>query len=308
VKNNDIVAFGDLLDRSIANNDKEFLDRISVRDYIIKAEIGAFQSERGNKQRIRISVVLEVELNNNVKSDDVDRIISYDTIIEAINKQLSIERINLLETFAEKIASEVLTDSRTKRVFVRVEKLDRIPGALGVEIVRASKAIGGLQSKQKLQKIAEAASVPSVILIPNSVVNGDNLSLWFDGLEKTKKPVVICVEGATNSSIFSENKLVQRRIDLLEIEKNAWLLAGKDERCVVINSRTELDWAIKSGQLSIWAPSKIVLDAVDKPLSTDAIELANWFSQSISDSNITILGKKVINGHNYIKTIEDLEY
>ena len=120
MKNNDIVAFGDLLDRSIANNDKEFLDRISVRDYIIKAEIGAFQSERGKKQRLRISVVLEVQLNDNKKYDDVDKIISYDTIIEAINKQLSIERINLLETFSEKIASEVLTDFRAKRVFVRV--------------------------------------------------------------------------------------------------------------------------------------------------------------------------------------------
>ena len=53
MENNDIVAFGDLLDRSIANNDKEFLDRISVRDYIIKAEIGAFQSERGKKTEIK---------------------------------------------------------------------------------------------------------------------------------------------------------------------------------------------------------------------------------------------------------------
>ena len=154
MENNDIVAFGDLLDRSIANNDKEFLDRISVRDYIIKAEIGAFQSERGKKQRLRISVVLEVQLNDNKKYDDVDKIISYDTIIEAINKQLSIERINLLETFSENIASEVLTDFRAKRVFVRVEKLDRIPGALGVEIVRASKAIGNFQSKTNLQAVS----------------------------------------------------------------------------------------------------------------------------------------------------------
>ena len=42
MENNDIVAFGDLLDRSIANNDKEFLDRISVRDYIIKLPSNIF--------------------------------------------------------------------------------------------------------------------------------------------------------------------------------------------------------------------------------------------------------------------------
>jgi dihydroneopterin aldolase len=201
-----------------------------------------------------------------------------------------------------------LTDFRAKRVFVRVEKLDRIPGALGVEIVRASKAIGSFQSKTKLQEATATSSVPLVVLIPNDIINSDNLTLWLDGLVKSKKPVVICVEATINLSVSSENKLVQRRIDLLEIEKNAWLLAGKDERCVVINSRTELDWAIKSGQLSIWAPSKIVLDAVDKPLSTDAIELANWFSQSISDANISVLGKKIINGYENIKSITDFPY
>ena len=137
MKNSDVIAFGDLYDRSVANGKSQLLDRIAVRDYVIKAEIGAFQSERGKKQRLRVSVVLEVDLVKSNKHDDVDNIISYDTIIDAINKQLSIERINLLETFADQVATDVLSDFRVKRAFVRVEKLDRIPGALGVEIVRS---------------------------------------------------------------------------------------------------------------------------------------------------------------------------
>ena len=64
----------------------------------------------------------------------------------------------------------------------------------------------------------------------------------------------------------------------------------------------------KKWATSIWAPSKIVLDAVDKPLSTDAIELANWFSQSISDADISVLGKKIINGYENIKSITDFPY
>ena len=126
MENNDIIAFGNLFDRSLTEDNK-LLDRIAVRDYIINAEIGAFQSERGKKQRLRISVVLEVELNTEKQNDDVDKIISYDTIIDAIKNQLLIERINLLETFAERIAAEILKDANAKRAFVRVEKLDRIP-------------------------------------------------------------------------------------------------------------------------------------------------------------------------------------
>ena len=74
MENNDIIAFGNLFDRSLTEDNK-LLDRIAVRDYIINAEIGAFQSERDKKQRLRISVVLEVELNTEKQNDDVDKII-----------------------------------------------------------------------------------------------------------------------------------------------------------------------------------------------------------------------------------------
>ena len=58
---------------------------------------------------------------------------------------------------------------------------------------------------------------------------------------------------------------VQRRIDLLAIEQNAWRLAARDTRCVVVASRTEIDWAMKQGQMIVWAPSKLILDSTDSP-------------------------------------------
>ena len=69
MENSDVIAFGDLYHRSVANEENRLLDRIAVRDYVIQAEIGAFQSERGKKQRLRVSVVLEVDL---VKSKNYD--------------------------------------------------------------------------------------------------------------------------------------------------------------------------------------------------------------------------------------------
>ena len=54
-------------------------------------------------------------------------------------------------------------------------------------------------------------------------------------------------------------------VKLLAIEQNAWILASRDRRCMVVGTRTELDWAMKNGQICVWAPSKIVLDAVDGP-------------------------------------------
>ena len=103
-------------------------DRISVRDYAREVEIGAFRSERGVTQRVRFNVVLEVSHHNAAEDDDVDKVISYDTITEAIEHELSAERINLLETLAERVAARCLADPRAVRCFVRIEKLDRIRG------------------------------------------------------------------------------------------------------------------------------------------------------------------------------------
>lgn len=83
-------------------------DRISVRDHTVEIEIGAFQAERDVTQRIRFSVVVEVAPSSGAATDDVDDILSYDAVTEAITAELAAERLNLLETLAERIADRIL--------------------------------------------------------------------------------------------------------------------------------------------------------------------------------------------------------
>jgi len=109
------LAFEHPLARAVASATSETPDRISVRDYVKSVEIGAFQSERGVTQRLRFNVVLEVGPSTAAFDDDVDKVISYDTIVEAIETQLTVERINLLETFAERVAERCLADPRAMR-------------------------------------------------------------------------------------------------------------------------------------------------------------------------------------------------
>ena len=45
------LAFAHPKERSEANETEPVYDRISLRDHIVEVEIGAFQSERGSKQR-----------------------------------------------------------------------------------------------------------------------------------------------------------------------------------------------------------------------------------------------------------------
>ncbi|MDH5799164.1 MAG: dihydroneopterin aldolase, partial [Paracoccaceae bacterium] len=256
--------------RAIATAGSDPLDRISLRDHVVEVEIGAFQEERGRRQRISFNIVVEVLQHEGAYTDDVDKILSYDTITQAIQAEIGAERINLLETLAARIADRILTEPQAMRVFVRIEKLDRGPGALGVEIVRSA--------APHVAQPHDDIPHPTVVFFSNEAIASPNLTGWLDQLEKLHEPVVFCVGQAKAVAPQAGAAPVQRRIDLLAIEQNAWVLAGRDPRCVVMSTRTELDWAARNGKMAVWAPSKIVLDAVDQPPagSEDAVALTQW--------------------------------
>ncbi len=264
------------------------LDRISLRDHVVEVEIGAFQVERGLTQNIRFNVVVEVTPLTGPIDDDVDRILSYDRVTEAIATELAAERLNLLETLAERVADRILAEPQAVRVFVRIEKLDRGPGALGVEIVRDRDA--GQKPAQPVQKPMH----PRVVLLSNTAISGADLSAQIDGLAAGPLPLILCVGLPDLALPQSVAGLAQRRIDLLAMDQNAWVLAGRDRRCIVTGTRTELDWAMKHGRISVWAPSKIVLDAVDGPAGhADIAALVAWFAAQMGAAEVLGLNDQV---------------
>lgn len=271
------LAFAPPEERAEATASADPRDRIALRDYLVEAEIGAFQTERGHTQRLMFNVVVEVRPQSGPVEDDVDRIMSYDTITEAVTDELAAGRLNLLETLAEHVAERILAHPRAMRAFVRVEKLDRGPFKLGVEIVRTRAAAPMVQ--------AGGGSVhPLVVFFDNAAIVAADFSDRLDRLMARGAPVVLCVgmpEGLVPRVAVTA---VQRRIDLLAIEQNAWALAARDRRCLVVESRTEIDWAIRQGRTIVWAPSKLVLDAPDAPIqhAANGPALALWLAEALA--------------------------
>ncbi|KAE9630168.1 dihydroneopterin aldolase [Parasedimentitalea maritima] len=282
------LAFAHPSERAAATATDQVLDRISLRDHIVEVEIGAFQAERGNTQRISFNVVVEVEPLPDDVDDDVDRILSYDKVTEAIAHELSEERLNLLETLAERIADRILLEPQAVRVFVRIEKLDRGSGALGVEIVRARHQL--LHSTE-----VEERPHPRLMYLGNAAVDSGNLCGWINQMQSRERPLILCVGAHELAVPRTGHGMTERRIDLLAIEQNAWRLAARDDRCVVVATRTELDWAMKNGQISVWAPSKIVLDAVDGPSvpPSEPVELAAWFATLLEAGEMMVIGAEL---------------
>jgi dihydroneopterin aldolase len=283
------LAFAHPEERAEASASADPRDRISLRDHVVEADIGAFQQERGQKQRLRFNVVVELRPNPAPLLDDVDRILSYDRITEAIQAELTEERLNLLETLAERVAERILAEPQAMRAFVRVEKLDRGPGALGVEIVRS-------RVEAPLRAVTaegdEAALHPVVAYLDNATIVAPDLGARLDALLALGPPVVLTVGLPDTAPPSTGHRATQRRIDLLAIEQNAWALAARDPRCVVVATRTEIDWAMKHGQMIVWAPSKIVLDAVDGPkaASNDGVALALWLAETLAAERLSVHG------------------
>jgi dihydroneopterin aldolase len=285
------LAFAHPSERAIATADETPRDRISLRDHIVEVEIGAFQAERGTKQRVRFNVVVEVVPFTGAIDDDVDRILSYDRVTEAIAHELGAERLNLLETLAERIAERILLEPQALRAFVRIEKLDRGPGALGVEIVRSRKDVAA-HLDDLAGEVAQERPHPRVTFLSNAAIDHPDLGKWIDALEARRAPVILCVGLPDEPPLETGHKMTQRRVDLLAIEQNGWRLASKDNRCKVVATRTELDWAMKNGQICVWAPSKIVLDAAHGPkvAARDAVALSAWFAAEMEACELLVIG------------------
>lgn len=285
---NDVtLAFAHPEERSLASAGAAPRDRISLRDHIVAVDIGAFQSERGHQQRVMFNIVVEVRPAPQPLNDDVDRILSYDRLTEAVATELAAERLNLLETLAERLAERILAEPQAMRAFVRIEKLDVGPYKLGVEIVR-SRAEAAIKV---VGHDGEEASVhPLVVYLDNAALAAPDLAQRLDVWQAEARPVILTVGLPDHPQPQTGHRPTQRRVDLLAIEQNAWVLAARDPRCVVMATRTEIDWAIKRGQMVVWAPSKLVLDAVDGPHSREPVALALWLAELMAADRLLVHG------------------
>ncbi len=126
--------------RKAAAKAREIGDVIFVRDFVVDCNVGVYAEEQGVTQRVRFTV--EACLASDVFSvdDKMAEVPSYADIIDSIVALARGGHINLVETFAERIASGCLADKRIVAVRVALEKLERRP-LRGVEIIRpATKA------------------------------------------------------------------------------------------------------------------------------------------------------------------------
>lgn len=112
--------------------------RMFVRDLVLDCLIGVHRYERDGRQRVRINLSLDVLETGPAERDRLADVVNYDTLVVRIRDLARAGHVNLVETFAERIAAICLEDRRVRRAAVRIEKLDVFDDteSVGVEIER----------------------------------------------------------------------------------------------------------------------------------------------------------------------------
>ena len=262
-------------------------NRLLLGNYVRQAEIGAFGEERGTEQTLRFNLTVETRPPEGPvgADDDVDGILSYDTLVQTIDAVLHEERLDLLEPLAERVSDRLLALPMVTHVTLRIEKLDRGPFALGIEIERARPA--GLDLPDGL---GAAHRAPVVAVVSAAAARDGRFGQWLSGLMELGKPVILTACDAPGPDAALDDG-ANRQIALLAMEQAAWAIAGRDDRCRVVESRTELKHAIDTGTPAVWAPARLVRRSNDPRVRHELIgdALVHWFALGLGAECVVAL-------------------
>jgi FolB domain-containing protein len=116
------------------------LDTILINDLTIPCIIGVSESERKEKQPVKITIAISIDSRKAGHSDAISDTVSYHDLASEIGEKVSGSSFYLLEKLAQFVADICLKDKRVKQVRVTIEKPKAIKLAVSatIEIVRTN--------------------------------------------------------------------------------------------------------------------------------------------------------------------------
>ena len=95
---------------------------IRLNNMIFYAHHGYYQAERELGQKFQVDVELNCDFSDAIKSDSLHDAVNFEEIYKTVHHIFSSYKFTLLETLADRIATELLANIKTYEVLVRVRK------------------------------------------------------------------------------------------------------------------------------------------------------------------------------------------
>ena len=110
-------------------------DRVIINGLVVGAHIGVYDFERNAPQRVRFDVEVETVTDYAGRVRTTGNYVSYADVVEFIQARAAAgDHVELVETWAEDVATFALRNKLAQAVRVTVQKLDIFDAAEGVGI------------------------------------------------------------------------------------------------------------------------------------------------------------------------------
>ncbi len=115
-----------------------WMDKVIVKDLLVRGILGINPEERVKKQDILINLIMYADISRAAETDDIGHAVNYKSITKRVIDHVEEGSDFLVEKLVTDLARIIVTEFGVERVMVRVEK----PGALrfaesvGIEIER----------------------------------------------------------------------------------------------------------------------------------------------------------------------------
>jgi len=154
-KNISVISTGSWVPEQLDNSTVDQKYNVIIKNLIIDASIGIHKHEKIKKQRVSISLSIEVVDNISLVDQKIENFLSYENVINNIKFIINKGHIDLVETLSYEILSNIFSDSRASKVWLKIEKLDVFKEAqsVGLEITKTSKNFVKTSSSQNITKI-----------------------------------------------------------------------------------------------------------------------------------------------------------
>ena len=154
-KNITVISTGSWVPESLDNKTVDQKYNVIIKNLIIDASIGIHEHEKVKKQRVSISLSIEVVDNISLVDHKIENFLSYENVINNIKFIINKGHIDLVETLSYEILSNIFSDSRASKVWLKIEKLDVFEEAqsVGLEIIKTRKNFIKSSNSQNIKKL-----------------------------------------------------------------------------------------------------------------------------------------------------------
>lgn len=115
------------------------MDKIIIKDLLVRGILGINPEERIKKQDILINIVGHTDIRRAAETDDIADAVSYKHIADRVAAHVENASDFLVEKLVTDLARIIITEFGVERVIVRVEKPEALDFArlVGIEIERS---------------------------------------------------------------------------------------------------------------------------------------------------------------------------